>query len=293
MLEKSNHENGRNIQAFFFLTFIYSWVVWLPFVLVEMCKIKTSSSFPVLRTMAILIGAFGPFLAAATLISRKYGWSEVGRYLRQAIDLRIKAKYYVLAIFIPLLITVGTHYLVNLTGIDSLPNTFFPENMPVSPVVIVIPYFFMMLIALGGQEEFGWRAYAQKPLQQKLGVFRGSLVLGVIWGLWHLPLWFMGDPNHQYYSFFAFWLQIISLAVIIGWFYNASGEKVAIAWMVHAVSNTVVPFFPVMHMAKVQQPGYWMWAVFYALAALGLTLWSWRVDKYRRINDCSKVYSNS
>lgn len=289
MLEKSNHENGRNLLAFFFLTFTYSWMVWLPFVLVEMCKLKTASIFPVFRTLALVIGAFGPFLAAATLIARKYGWSEVIRYLRQALDLRIKTRYFALAILIPLLITAGAHYIVNLTDIDSLPKTFFPENIPVPLVFVIIPYFLMMLVALGGQEEFGWRGYAQAPLQQKFGVFRGSLVLGIVWGVWHLPLWFMGDPNHEYYSFFAFWLQIISLAIIIGWFYNESGKKVAIAWIVHSVSNTVVPFFPVMHMAKVPQPGYWLWAGFYALAALSLTLWSWSRDKSRCTNTDIKV----
>ena len=86
----------------------------------------------------------------------------------------------VLPLLLPLIITAGAHYITNLTGIDSLPNTLLSKNLPVS-TIIIIPYFVLMFLVGGGQEEFGWRGYAQVPLQQRFGIVKGSMVLVVVW----------------------------------------------------------------------------------------------------------------
>lgn len=274
MFEKINHYNERNVGAFFLLTFIYSWSLWLPFVLAGIIGIKISFTFSALRNSAVMLGAFAPLLAAVTMIARKAGWPGVREYFRQAFNFRAKRRYFALAFLLPLIITAATHYIVNFMGIDSLPRTLLPDNLPAPFIVLAIVYFMAMMVAGGGQEEFGWRGYAQEPLQQRFGMLGGSLVLGVIWGLWHLPLWFLPGEGHANYPFLAFLLYIISLAVIMGWLFNASGKKLVITWIAHAMGNTVAPLFPVLHMAKVPQPGYWLWAGLHLMVALGLTIWS-------------------
>ncbi|MGE5674919.1 MAG: lysostaphin resistance A-like protein [Mycobacterium leprae] len=229
---------------------------------------------------ATTIGAFGPLLAAATMIVPRAGWSGVKKHIGQAFDLRVKARYYVLAVLLPLITTAGTHYIANWTALDSLPSTFLPDTLPVWAIgLISIPYFLAMLVLGGGQEEFGWRGYAQEPLQERFGVIRGSLLLGLVWSLWHLPLWVLPGDGHADYPFVAFMFFTISLSLILGCLYNMSGKKLVIPLVVHAMSNTLVPFFPVLHMAKVAQPGYWLWAGLTALVALCLSLWFWRSQK--------------
>jgi membrane protease YdiL (CAAX protease family) len=288
MSEKSNHENERNLLAFFLFTFIYSWVLWLPFVLAGIGVIKHSGTLAALTMPAVMLGAFGPMLAAVTMIARRGGRQGVKHYFRQAFNIHIKAKYFVLAVLLPLIITAATHYIANFTGIDNLPGTFLPDNLPVPTVIAVIPYFLAMLVVGGGQEEFGWRGYAQEPLQQKFGVFGGSVLLGFVWGVWHLPLWFMPGDGHGDYSFLAFLLYIVSLAVIMGWLYNASGKKLVITWITHAMGNTVAPLFPIMHMAKIPQPGYWLWAVLNSMVAMGLIIWFWSKHKDRCLDEVIK-----
>lgn len=273
MIKKSNHHSGRNVWTFFLLTFLYSWLLWSPFVLAGIGVLKYSNTLAALRTLAVLLGAFAPMLAAVTMISRKYGWSEVGKYLGQILDLRVKARYFVWALLLPLIITAVTHYMANFTGIDNLPNTFLPENLPIPTIILIIPYFLLMLIVGGGQEELGWRGYAQEPLQERFGLIGSGLVLGVVWGLWHLPLWFMPGEGHAFYSFGAFLIFTISTSLIMACIYNASGKKLIIPMLLHAMSNTVVPFFPIMHMAKVPQPGYWLWVIINSLASLILIIW--------------------
>ena len=123
--------------------------------------------------------------------------------LGQALDFHIKPVYLILALVLPLVIHVITHYLALAVGLD-VAQTLFPTEIPTAPIILAIPYFILMMVIGGGQEEFGWRGYAQEPLQEKIGVIPASLVIGVIWGIWHLPLWFMAGDLHSAYSFLAF-----------------------------------------------------------------------------------------
>lgn len=272
-MKKTNQQSSRNVWLFFLFTFIYSWLLWLPFVLSGFGVIQLSESATSLMTPAIMLGAFGPLLVAVILIVRKNGWSGVKEFFRNAFNLRVKPIYYVLALLLPLIITAAAHYIVNYSGIDILPANLFPENLAIPVIVLIIPYFIFILIAGGGQEEFGWRGYAQKPMQQRFGILGGSILLGIVWGVWHLPLWFMPGEGHAYYSFFAFLIYTVSTSVIIGWLYNASGKKLVIPWILHAMGNVSVPFFPIMHMAKVAQPGYWVWVGVNSLVAIFITIW--------------------
>lgn len=278
-MEENNKHSSHNVLAFFILTFICSWLLWLPFVLAGFGVIQLPESVSSLMTLAVMLGAFGPLLAAIILIVRKDGRSGVKKFFRTAFNFRVKPIYYVLAFLLPLLITAVSHYIVNFTGIDILPANLFPKDLPVPVIVLIIPYFIFILVAGGGQEEFGWRGYAQQPLQKRFGILRGSMLLGIVWGMWHLPLWFMPGEGHAYYSFLAFMLYTVSTSVIIGWLYNAGGKKLIIPWIFHTIGNVSVPFFPILHMAKVAQPGYWVWVGVNILVAICLTLWFMRKSK--------------
>ncbi len=278
-MDNNTQKSNQNLWLFFTLTFIYSWLLWLPFVLSGFGIITLSDTITSLMTLAVMLGAFGPLLAAVILIGTKEGSTGIKDYFRKAFSFRIKPVYYVLAFILPLLITAVSHYIVNFTGIDVLPDNLFPENISVPVFILIIPYFLFILIAGGGQEEFGWRGYAQQPLQQRFGILGGSILLGIIWSVWHLPLWFMPGEGHTYYSFFAFSLYTISTAVIIGWLYNASGKKLIIAWIIHAMGNVAVPFFPILHMEDVPQPGYWIWVTVNITVAIGLSIWYMRKSK--------------
>lgn len=270
---KNTNMSKRNVWLFFVVTFVFSWLLWSPFVLSGFGIIHLPESISSLMTLAVMLGAFGPMIAAMILIGQKEGRSGIKTFFRNAFSFRIKPIYYLTAVLIPVLITAVAHYFVNIVGIDVLPDNLFPENLTIPVIVLVIPYFILILIAGGGQEEFGWRGYAQQPLQERFGILGGSIILGLIWGIWHLPLWFMPGEGHAYYSFFAFLIYTVSTSIIIAWLYNASGKKLMIALIIHTTGNVAVPFFPIMHMADVPQPGYWVWVSVSMLVAIGLTIW--------------------
>jgi membrane protease YdiL (CAAX protease family) len=254
-----DHQNNRNPWKFFLLTFAYSWIIWIPSVL-DGIGVKLPFSVANYSMVVVIIGAFAPLLAALTLVARDGGWKGIKTFFGQALDFHIKPVYWILALALPLVIHVLSHYLALALGLD-VANTLFPADSPVAPIILAIPYFFLMLVLGGGQEEFGWRGYAQAPLQEKIGVIPASLVIGVIWGIWHLPLWFMAGDLHSAYSFLAFVMMTTSISLIYAWLYNASGKKLIVVIFFHAMNNTAAPLLPFLHGVEGKpESAYWIYA---------------------------------
>ncbi len=263
----TNHQNNRNPWKFFLLTFAYSWLIWIPSVL-DGLGLELPFDVAGYSMVVVIIGAFAPLLAAITLIARDGGWKGIKSFFGRALDFHIKPVYLVLALVLPLVVHVIAHYLALALGLD-VAQTLFPSEISVSPVILAIPYFFLMLVIGGGQEEFGWRGYAQEPLQEKIGVIPASLVIGVIWGIWHLPLWFMAGDLHSAYSFLAFVMMTTSISLMYAWLYNSSGKKLVVVMFFHAMNNTAAPLIPFLHGIEGKpESAYWVYAavnVFFGL----------------------------
>jgi len=89
--------------------------------------------------------------------------------------------------------------------------------------------------ALG--EEIGWRGYALPRLQAGRSALGASLILGLIWGLWHLPLWLTGAPGRTPILYAAFVVSTSSLSVILTWVYNSTGGSLLMVVLLHATFN--------------------------------------------------------
>jgi len=259
--------DNRNPWYYFLLTFAYSWVIWIPSVL-DGIGVELPFNVAGYSLVVVVIGAFAPMFAALTLVTRQEGWQGTRAFLAKVLDFRFKLKYASFALLIPLVIHAIAHYLAPVIGLDVAP-TLFPSETPVAPIILAIPYFVLMLIIGGGQEELGWRGYAQEPLQARMGILPASLVIGVIWGFWHLPLWFMAGDLHSSYSFMAFVLMTTSISIVYGWLYNASGRKLIPVLFFHAMNNTAAPLLPFLHGRSGEpETAYWLYAA--VNVALGL-----------------------
>jgi len=263
----TDHQKNRNPWKFFLLTFAYSWLLWIPSVL-DGIGLDLPFDVTGYSTLVVIIGAFAPLLAAITLIARQEGRKGIKSFFGRALDFRIKPVYYLIALGLPLVIHVIAHYLAIAVGLD-VAQTLFPAEISIAPVILAIPYFILMLVIGGGQEEFGWRGYAQEPLQDKIGVIPASLVIGVIWGVWHLPLWFMAGDLHSAYSFFAFVIMTTSISLIYAWLYNSSGKKLIVVLFFHAMNNTAAPLLPFLHGIEGKpESAYWIYAAVNVLFGL-------------------------
>ena len=244
---------------FFFVTFAYSWLLWLPSILSGL-GVEIPFDVTVYTAVMVPIGAFAPMLAALTLIFRERQREGVKAFFRKAFEFKVKPLYYIIAFTLPIIIHALAHYLAPIMGLE-VANTLFPTDLPVSPIIMAIPYFFLMLLIGGGQEEFGWRGYAQQPMQERFGVVPASLLIGLIWGFWHLPLWVMPGDGHSTYPFIAFLIMTTSISIVYAWIFNSSGKKLIIAIIFHAMNNTAAPLIPFLRMEDGKpETAYWIYA---------------------------------
>ena len=189
---------------YFALAYAFSWPFWL----------LSHLAGGTLGTVFIVIGAFGPMLAAAIIISRTGG--SVSDWLRSILRWRVSPAYYVYALGLPVLLAV----IVNLT------LAVLGKQPDVSLVVERIPAYLQTLlltaVIFGGQEEPGWRGFALPRLQQRHTPLIATLILGLGWGIWHVPL----------YGPAGFVVPLV-LAFYYTWLYNKT-RSVLLCILLHA-----------------------------------------------------------
>jgi membrane protease YdiL (CAAX protease family) len=116
------------------------------------------------------------------------------------------------------------------------------EPLPFSPWYMVLPALVMTLFIGPLREEFGWRGVVLPLLQRKFAPLWASLILGVIWGLWHFPAFVLGGTPQSAWSFGPYVIGVLGLAVIITPMFNAARGSILIPILFHLQMN--LPIWP-------------------------------------------------
>lgn len=93
-------------------------------------------------------------------------------------------------------------------------------------------------------EEVGWRGYALPRLARHIGLAGASLVLGVIWAVWHLPLFVLPDSGSTGQSFAVYLLQVMALSVAIAFLYWKTEGSLLLVMLLHAAVNNTTGIVP-------------------------------------------------
>lgn len=101
---------------------------------------------------------------------------------------------------------------------------------------------FLPFDAITNGEEIGWRGYVLPRLQAKHTALVSSLIVGVIWGLWHLPK-FLAPGNTSPFGWFM--VKIIVEAILYTWLYNNTQGSLLLVTLFHASGNTAGAFLPI------------------------------------------------
>jgi len=93
-------------------------------------------------------------------------------------------------------------------------------------------------------EEIGWRGYALPLLAARLGLARASLLLGIVWAVWHLPLFFVPGIDNYGQSFVIFALQVTAISVPMAWLYARTGGSLLLVMLMHGANNQARDIVP-------------------------------------------------
>lgn len=215
---------------FFLLAFALMWVC---FFTVALAPIPAGTP---LGQLLLFLGAFAPSLAALLVTARAEGAAGVRALLRGVIEWRVAAPWYVLAASFTVIakLTVAIIYRVAM-GV-------WPRFGAGPWYIIPLAIAFSTPFQAG--EEIGWRGYALPRLAARFGLARASLLLGAVWGCWHLPQFFIRDADTYRQSFWVFVIGVTSLSVILAWLWERTGRGLLLPMLLHAAWNNskdVVP----------------------------------------------------
>ena len=194
-------------------------------------------------------------------------------------------KWWLPILFLSPIITGFSYLLVVLISGDSWSTGFTWSLLP----NIVIMFF------LGGPlgEELGWRGYALEKIQKKENALVSSLIIGFVWGLWHLPLHFITGTTQEYIPIWAFILLQMILSIIYTWIYNNTHSVLAVM-LFHWIGNASAMLLPFWQKGFIggepSLPNYWvpsigMLVVFFlnVLVAL-IIIYIWKPEKLKKEN---------
>ena len=93
-------------------------------------------------------------------------------------------------------------------------------------------------------EEIGWRGYALPRLSDRFGLALASVILGILWACWHLPLFFVPVSDTYGQSFPLYLLQVTAVSVAMAWLYWRTGGSLLLVMLLHAAVNNTKDIVP-------------------------------------------------
>lgn len=228
-------KESRNLLIFFIATFIWTWAFYAPI------AISGNSPYTMPWMVLLIIGGAGPSIVGVAMVLLTYDKQQRGDYWRRCFSLtRISPLWWaVIFLMFPIVVTVSVAIDRALGG--SMPGMQQLQDLVANPAAIPLT---VLISFMSGpwSEEFGWRGYALDPMLKRFGTIAGSVVLGLIWGIWHLPLYFMpatwhGKMGFQLAGFWTFIGVNIALALIMTWVYKNTKRSILAAMLLHFGAN--------------------------------------------------------
>lgn len=218
--------------SFFVLAFAITWLAWMVPVLAGRGMFTLSST---MQIVWLLIGSFGPFMAAFVSTYRDGGWPHVREFFGRCLRYRIGPLYLIAALLLePALGWITAWWLARHGG----------PPLGINVSLAHLPLLYAILFFGGGScnEEFGW-AYAIDRLQLTRPLALAAPVFGVIWGVWHLPLFYIPGTSQSVMPFWAFAILTTALRVIYVWAYEGAGKSILASLLFHTAANLCFNFY--------------------------------------------------
>ncbi len=219
---------------------------------------------PLVMKWVVSITAWTPTYVFLLMFKKLYPDSTLKEFYKNAFSKKINIRLLATTTLIQTIIFLLSVYMISVqNGVSVFSLLNFSNE-------VIIPTLFIILIQGPTGEETGWRGYLQPAIEEKFGVVKGSLIVGLIWAFWHAPIWFLGTG---YYGtellkyIIEFFISIASLGFIIGLCYHYCKNLFIPIWM-HFVLNFLSQTCTGSQLDMVT----W-YALFYLITAIGFALY--------------------
>lgn len=224
----------RDLLLFAGITYLVSWGLW---VVATLPGVSGAAEVGL-----VFVGAFGPTIAAVLLTWRADGRTGVRQLAGRVARWRVPFRWYV-AVFVPVVTTLVAYVALRALAADVPPLGQFGNEVGVLVfLVIILSLILSGLIGGAIAEELGWRGYALPRLQHRFGATSASVLLGLLWAFWHLPLWFLPGLDPTGIPFEWYVPQVVAITVLMTWVFNNTRGSVLLAMLFHAVVNASTEF---------------------------------------------------
>ncbi len=216
------------VALFFILAYLLSWSAWL---------VPALGYGGTLGLVGLSAGVFGPAVAAA--IITWYSGRSVREWARSITHWRVPPQWYLIVLGVPVLLIGISIFGLSTLGLE-IDLTILPGRLP-----MYIPTLVLTALLQGGNEEPGWRGFALPRLEERYPPVVATLILGIVWAFWHLPILLANPAETQHGMSLATLMpiilvtvvNIISLAFVYTWVYNST-RSVLLCILMHASFNT-------------------------------------------------------
>lgn len=246
------------VPLFFVLAFALTWAIQIPLVL----DARGMLPFHVPGIFQFLQGPM-PGIAALIMAGLASGRAGIVDLLRRVIRWRVGWVWYVIAIF-----GTGAVYLGAVFGSTLLGGP--APTVPELSLTLLAGFLIQMAIYLiFNWEDIAWRGFAATRLQATQSALVTAIILGVVEGAFHIPLFFAPSSSQASSPFLVFMLLSIAGVVILNWVFNNTRGSVLLAMIFHAAANT---WTDVVSIPPGSGLGWTVWAALFTIIAVALVI---------------------
>ncbi|MFP9193125.1 CPBP family intramembrane glutamic endopeptidase [Natrialbaceae archaeon A-CW1-1] len=215
----------RHLLAFVLLTFLISWTAW------GVLAVLGTEPGINLGGVLWLLGGLGPPIAAAVVTRMTDGSQSTRQLLGRLLRWRVGWQWYGVAVLLPGVVVISAIIIdTQVRGVTTpIPGPEF--------VLLLVGMIVYSSVIAGGLEEIGWRGFALPRLQTSFDALAASVVIGVVWVVWHVPLFIVPGVWHTALPVLPFIVQGIALAVVFTWLYNSTRGSLLLVVLLHGSVN--------------------------------------------------------
>ncbi|MBQ8201619.1 MAG: CPBP family intramembrane metalloprotease [Clostridia bacterium] len=212
----------KRLRKFLIITFAITGLAWGS--LAILIKLSAISFTHPIGTVLHIIGGFGPTIASLFVMEEKLSFKSVIKFV---FHYKRKTIFYFWTLVAMAIAVIG---------ISSM------ELNPALPWYLMPIVFLQAVFIYGGEEELGWRGIMQPILERLLPFPVATVITGTVWGIWHIPLWFVEGSSQQNMAFPFF----LVLGVLLSFFLAALYKRTQCVFacnVFHGLINTLLSMF--------------------------------------------------